>query len=92
MEKFSKKGSPYQLFLEPTAGVTITFSCRLRLSDSEPDELLMGIRRIGLVNADKNVSKTRGRKSQNGWQMKQLKSHLKDEKQEITKATRMNID
>ena len=70
--------------------VTITFSCRQRLSDSEPDELL--IRRIGLVNADQNVSKTRGRKSQNGWQMKQLKSHLNDEKQEITKATRVNID
>ena len=52
------------LFLEPTAEVTITFSCRLRLSASEPDELLIGIRRI--VNADKNVSKTK-RKEVTQW-------------------------
>ena len=64
MEKFSKKGRPYQHFLEPTAEMTITFSCRLRLSDSEPDELLIGIRRI--VNADKNVSKTK-RKEVTQW-------------------------
>ena len=90
MEKFSKKGRPYQLFLEPTAEVTITFSCRLRLSASEPDELLIGIRRI--VNADKTVSKTKRKEVTKWLQMKQLKSHLNDEKQEITKATRVNID
>ena len=66
----------------------------LQLEDKEPDEVWNDIRDIVEKHCRKNVVKTqkpRGRTSPNGYQMKQWKSQINEERLEI-KVTMTNID